>query len=369
MNKSWKTYPFESTLEKIPKTSKIASSNYKKEGIYPIISQDDSYISGYWDNSEDVFKIKHPVVIFGDHTRIIKYVDFNFVIGADGVKVFSPISSICPKFFYYYLKSCNIPSLGYSRHYKLLKDIEIPVPSLPEQERIVAELDLLSGIIEKQKAQLRELDTLAQSIFYDMFGDPVKNEKGWKKLSVGDVVANKKQIARASKRFTADDIITYIDISAIDNTRNVITSPSSLKFGEAPSRAQQVVEKDDIVISLVRPNLNNVAIVNSPSVNQVASSGFCVLRTLKTIDKNFLFYVVKLPVFIDYLMQRVSGANYPAVREEDVLGYQTILPPINLQNEFSSKIEEIEEQKTAILKSMDSTEKLLNISMEKYFSL
>ena len=97
---------------------------------------------------------------------------------------------LCPKYFFYFCKnydftkhdvSVTIPSL---RRTDIIK-IKVPVPPLAEQERIVAELDLLTGIIDKQKAQLKELDTLAQSIFYDMFGDPVENEKGWdvKKLS------------------------------------------------------------------------------------------------------------------------------------------------------------------------------------------
>ena len=68
-----------------------------------------------------------------------------------------------------------------------LKKIIVPVPPLSEQSRIVAELDLLTGIIDKQNAQLKELDILAQAIFYDMFGDPIENPKGWEVKKLGDV--------------------------------------------------------------------------------------------------------------------------------------------------------------------------------------
>ena len=135
----WEVIPFEDSIVKVKSTTKISSNKYLKQGIYPIISQEEGLISGYWNNEEDVFKISSPVVIFGDHTRILKYVDFDFVLGADGVKVLQPIKSINAKFFKLFLESCKIASLGYSRHYKLLKELQIPVPGIEEQERIVRE--------------------------------------------------------------------------------------------------------------------------------------------------------------------------------------------------------------------------------------
>lgn len=247
--------------------------------------------------------------------------------------------------------------------------LRLPIPSLPipEQERIVAELDLLTDIIDKQKAQLKELDTLANSIFYDMFGNPDTNEKGWGKKLLGDICAKKKDIQRAAKIYNKNDNILYIDISSIDNIHNVMTSPTPYTFGEAPSRAQQVVIKNDVLISLVRPNLKNVAIVSMNEDNLVASSGFCVLRAKKGLTAEFLFFVVKMDSFTDYLMQRVSGANYPAVREEDIKGYSSIVPPLSLQQSFAEKIEAIERQKANINASIAETQKLFDYTMDKYF--
>ena len=187
MRECWDIIPFENCIQKVKYTTKIATSEYLLEGLYPIVSQEDELISGYWDNKDDIFHVDTPVVIFGDHTRILKYVDFDFVLGADGVKILKPIKDLNAKFFMFYLKSCKIPSLGYSRHYKLLKELKVPIPLLSEQSRIVKELDLLSNIIEKKRQQLSKLDNLAQSIFYDMFGDPVMNEKGWEVKKLKDV--------------------------------------------------------------------------------------------------------------------------------------------------------------------------------------
>lgn len=246
--------------------------------------------------------------------------------------------------------------------------IPIPVPPLSEQQRIVSELDLLSSIIEKKKAQLKEYDQLAQSIFYDMFGDPMTNEKGWKLKKMGEVCAQKSKIARASKKFTSNSPIEYIDISSVDNISKTITTTTSYIFSEAPSRAQQIVEYGDILISLVRPNLQNIAIVLYNKNNLVGSSGFCVIRTEQQTIKEYLFYVIRSSHFTDFLMQRVSGANYPAVREEDVKSFTLPIPPLSLQQQFASKIEAIEKQKELIKQSITETETLFNSRMDYYFN-
>ena len=130
MKEGWEYRIFESCLVKVPKQVQVKSKDYKKEGKYPIVSQEAELISGYWDDETIVYKHKDPVVIFGDHTKNIKYIDFNFVVGADGTHILSTKKDISPKFFYYVLKSIKLRELGYARHYKLLKEKYIPVPPL-----------------------------------------------------------------------------------------------------------------------------------------------------------------------------------------------------------------------------------------------
>ena len=275
---------------------------------------------------------------------------------------------------YLYLYLLNIDFRQYTRggavptlDLKELKNKDIPLPSLPEQEKIVAELDCLSGIIEKKKQQLKELDALAQSIFYEMFGDPVENEKGWEVKNVGEVCEEKKAIIRANKFFKNDDVIQYIDIASVNNNINIIESTTSFRFEDAPSRAQQVVNYGDILISLVRPNLRNIAVVQFNDNSLVASSGFCVLRVGPNIDYLFLKHILLTDSFTTYLMDRVAGANYPAVREEDIKKCSISVPPLSLQHSFASKVEAIEKQKELIKQSIAETELLFNSRMQYYF--
>lgn len=359
--------PFENCLKKVKYTNKVPSQNFKESGRFPIVSQEEAFISGYWDNPEDVFHIDGPVVIFGDHSRHVKYVDFDFVIGADGVKILAPVDDINAKFLYYYLKSQRIQSLGYSRHYKVLKEKFVPVPPLADQQYIVAELDLLSGIIEKKNAQLCALGKLAESLFNESFGNLITNDRNWRTGSLNELIEDKRKILRAAKLYMPNDIIHYIDISSIDNIAHSMTSTTEFVFGEAPSRAQQIVQNGDVLVSMVRPNLRNVASVCSEDKNLVASSGFCVLRSLSS-NGEFLKQLVLSDFFTDYLLTRVSGANYPAVREEDIKECEIGIPPVALQLEFSNKIKAIEAERLTIENSLKIAQNLLASRMDKYFN-
>jgi len=118
-----------SILKRRIKVGKIKQQEYKKFGKYPVIDQSQNYIAGFCDDDEKVYRGELPVIIFGDHTRVFKFVNFPFVVGADGVKVLIPNKEIYdPKFLFYAMLTLNIPSRGYNRHYKLLREKKLPLP-------------------------------------------------------------------------------------------------------------------------------------------------------------------------------------------------------------------------------------------------
>lgn len=146
----------------IPKGSfiKIQQNKFLPEGKFPIIDQGAEFIAGYTDNKKDVFKGQLPVIIFGDHTRIFKFVDFAFAIGADGTKILKAKEGIDPKYLYYYLKSVELPSRGYSRHYRYLRENKILLAPKNEQERIVKKIELLLERLTKIKQNLARIPPL-----------------------------------------------------------------------------------------------------------------------------------------------------------------------------------------------------------------
>ncbi len=185
---NWQSRSLEECIERVRYEAKIPRSQFLEAGPYPIVSQEADFISGFWDKSADLFKAGCPVVVFGDHTRVLKYVDFEFVIGADGVKILKPKPFLDPKYFYYFLRSVRLKRLGYARHYRLLAKVSVSYPSLPEQRRIAAILDeAFEGIdaavanAEKNLANARELfDNYLHSVFS-------QRNKGWKEKTVGEL--------------------------------------------------------------------------------------------------------------------------------------------------------------------------------------
>lgn len=171
--KGWEYRPFTACLAKIKKQKQVKAKDYQESGMYPIVSQEAELISGYSDDNSLLFHHDKPIVIFGDHTKIVKYVDFDFVVGADGTQLLCPKDDIDSKFFYYVLRSVKLRELGYARHFKLLKETSIPVPPLAEQQAIVEKLDAISErcrqLEENYKNTIALCDDLKQKILKQVF--------------------------------------------------------------------------------------------------------------------------------------------------------------------------------------------------------
>ena len=156
---------------------KIKQTEYLTSGQIPIIDQGKTIIGGYTDDKDAIVKCKLPCVIYGDHSRNIKYFENPFAIGADGVKLLEPTEKIVAKYGYYFLQTVKLPEAGYDRSFKYLKRIQIPVPDLETQNKIVAILDKAKAILDKREQTIQKYDDLLRAIFLDMFGDVANNPK------------------------------------------------------------------------------------------------------------------------------------------------------------------------------------------------
>lgn len=147
-NAAYPIYVLADIISTITPPKKIKQTDYNKTGMYPIIDQSQMEIAGWSDDIGYLIKLNQPVVVFGDHTCCVKYVNQNFCQGADGIKIIQCNDELHPKFLFYYLKSNPIISDGYKRHYSILTRLSLPLPPLSVQEEIVAELDSYQKIID-----------------------------------------------------------------------------------------------------------------------------------------------------------------------------------------------------------------------------
>ena len=367
MRGRWEIIPFEKSIQKVKYTTKVPSSDYLPVGAFPIVSQEEGLISGYWNNEADVFHHSRPVVIFGDHTRIIKYVDFDFVLGADGVKILLPVDGLSAKFLSYYLRWYKVPSLGYSRHFKLLKEASVPVPPVQEQEKIVAELDSLSGIIEKKKQQLKELDKLAQSIFYDMFGT-TPEEKGFPVKLMGEIGTFQRGAGLQKKDFVEDGMpcIHYGQIHTAFGsytTKHLTTIPKNLYD------ISKIAHPGDLLMVLTSEDVEGSCKSTAwLGEYDIAVGSDAAIFSNHSQNAIYLSYCTRTRSFFNEKSKYANGFKVTHIKTGDIGTIPIAVPPRTLQDLFAKKIEAIERQKELIKKSIQETETLFNSRMDYWFN-
>lgn len=224
-----------------------------------------------------------------------------------------------------------------------LSPTKIPIPPIAEQERIVAELDLLSGIIEKKKEQLKAYDQLAQSIFYTMFGDPIDNPKGWETKKLGQVYKLKSGDGLSAKQFIEGQYPVYggNGISGYHNSFNM--------------------DGDYIIIGRVGAYCGNVRYVSGKF--WLTDNAFQLIYDEKE----------QHPVFIKHLLtvldlhQYANHAAQPVISNITLKEVKVLFPPLSLQEEFAEKVEAIERQKALVQQSIEETHTMFDYTMDKYF--
>ena len=282
-------------------------------------------------------------------------------------------TQIQPKFFYYFCReydftkhdvSVTIPSL---RRTDLLK-IQVPVPPLVEQERIVAELDLLQGIIDKQKAQLKELDTLAQSIFYDMFEN--RDDCICKIIDLCKTPDDIKCGPFGTQLSKEEYHTAGVAVWGIPQVNSLFRVPPTdfVTAEKAKALASFSVIPGDIVMSR-KGNVGQCAVFPSSFPEGIIHSDVLRIRLEKDkMDSVFLMYQLHLSDTIKRQILSVSsGAIMPGINVGKLKQISVSVPPLPLQQSFATKVKAIERQKTSINASIAETQKLFDYTMDKYF--
>lgn len=341
--------------------TKVKTDEYHEKGAYLIIDQGKNLVAGYTDMKDGLFE-DVPAIIFGDHTRVIKYVEEPFFLGADGVKVLrSKYDDANYKYLYYALKNVKIPDTGYNRHFKWLKEVKINYPDIKRQEEIVSVLDKVSLIIENRNEELKYLDTLIKSRFVEMFGDLKSNNKVWH-------MANFKDCAEIDTNMVHDFVgyedYPHIGIDSIEKDTGRLVGYRTISEDGVKSGKYLFTPKH-IIYSKIRPNLNKVAL---PEFNGLCSAdAYPILVKEDVCNREFLGYTLRSKYFLDYILAFSNRTNLPKVNKNQVEGFSLPLPPIELQSQFAAFVKQVDKSKLQIQKSLDETQLLFDSLMQKYF--
>ena len=376
MKQGWEYKRFEACINKTSKPKQVKTEEYNSGTKYPIVSQEDKLISGYYDDESYVFHIDSPVVIFGDHTRVLKYIDFDFVVGADGVKIISPKQELNAKFLLYYLQWYKIPNLGYSRHYKLLKEIQIPLPPKSTQLSIVSELDKINELIRLKKEQLKDYDNLAQSIFYEMFGDPVENDKGWEVKKLGEVcslICNGNTPKGGSEVYVKEGFL-FLRSQNVWKNRIDLEDVAYIDESTHLSLKKSILKHNDLLITKTgrinteNSSLGRTALFEGGDGSANINGHVYLVRLKENMVHKYILYILISNSYRELIRKTcVGGIDKRQLNKDHIEDFPIIFPPIELQKIYSNRVSIIERQKSSVQKSITDLETLLASRMQYWF--
>ena len=287
---------------------------------------------------------------------------------------------IYPKYLYFYFCSPQfkdvLSSIGNGANINNIKFVDIAkysvkTPSLSEQQSIVAELDKINELISLKKAQLSDLDSLAQSIFYDMFGDPIENEKGWEVKKLGNL-CNK--IGSGATPRGGNESYKNHGISLI-RSMNVYNNEfryKDLAFSDeeqADALSNVVVSQQDILLNITGASVARCCIVPDNILPARVNQHVCIIRPKSIADSIYLNYMLTNDSYQNHLLSlaRSKAATREALPKSIVEDLHIPLPPLPLQQEFAKRIELIEQQKAQISSTIKDLETLLASRMQYWF--
>lgn len=327
---------------------KVKSGAYLETGSLPVIDQGKKYIGGYVNDITLACSVDLPVVIFGDHTKELKFLDQRFAMGADGIKVLKPNDDrLDEKYLYYFLKQARLPNdAGYSRHFKFLKRLKIPLPPLDEQKRIAAILDKADGLRRKREKAIQLTDTLLRAVFLDMFGDPVTNPMGWAVNNLGNSIAhaNNGLSRRRKTQENIGDLVLRLQDIHYDGIRfNKILNRINLKTAE---KNRFGVDINDILFVRVNGNPNYVgrSAVFQGHLEPVYHNDHLIrLKIDKSYNPKFLCYLLNFPESRSIISTQIkTSAGQHTISQGGIRNLQFYVPPITQQDKFSEFLSAIQ---------------------------
>jgi len=320
---------------------KIPKEEYLSNGKYIVIDQGQNNIAGYTNIDDGLFE-DVPAIVFGDHTRIIKYVDEPFFLGADGVKLLkSKIKDANYKYLYYALRNAKIPDTGYNRHFKWLKEINLEYKDAESQKNIVKTLDTVTNIIELYKVELSKLDNLIRARFVEMFGD-LKNI-----IRLGDCCEVHARIGwqalTRNEHMKTGEYMLVTGIDFIDGKVNFDTCVYVTK--ERYEMDHHIILKNNDILITKDGSIGKVAIVKNLPKPATLNSGIFVVRPNETFNKEYISSVFRGPLFEKFVEVSKTGATIKHLNQKHLVEFGIPVPTIEEQKVFAEFSEQVNKSK------------------------
>jgi type I restriction enzyme, S subunit len=346
----WSNIEFKKAIKNIPLTGKkLKQKEYLQTGKFPVIDQGQDFIGGFTNKNDFLVECEFPVIVFGDHTKAIKFVNQNFVAGADGVKVLQPNSFFVPKLLYYFIQTIPLPNKGYARHYQYLEKSNTKLPPLKEQKRIVSKIEELFSKIDSAKQSLEQiklkLELYRNSLLESAFEGKLKNKKikfevnNWSKVSYCDV-SNKITYGFTCPMPDSDE--GPWKITAL-NIRNG-------KINYENARKTDWESFNTLLTDKSRPKVGTVVIIKDGAtigrVGIIDRENVCISQSVASIEPNnkiiseFLAYSLHRPKAKILIEKNKRATGIPHISITDLAKWEILLPSLKEQEQIVSQIEQ-----------------------------
>ncbi|MFS4416040.1 restriction endonuclease subunit S [Maribacter sp. 2307ULW6-5] len=341
----------------------VETTDYDDSFKTPVLTAGKSFLLGHTDETTGIFK-NVPAIIFDDFTTAFHYVDFPFKVKSSAMKILTANEDEADlRFLYYRMGRVRIDTELHKRYWiSKFSKVEIPLPPLETQKRIAQILDDASEMRDKTQQLLKEYDLLAQSIFLEMFGDPITNPKGWGKETFEHFAIIDTQMTTEFDKYSDQPHIGIANIERnTGKLKNYVTvSEENLSSGK------YIFDERHIIYSKIRPNLNKVALPTFKGLTSADS--YPILVKSENSNRIFFAFLLRSKSFVDFILTHSKRTNIPKANKSQILKYKGIAPPVELQNQFAEKIALIEKQKDLAKQELKESEDLFNCLLQKAFN-
>ena len=356
--------------------TKIPTSEYLENGKHPIIDQGQNDIAGYYDSDNGLFK-DVPAIVFGDHTRVVKYVNKPCFLGADGVKLLCPVDKdINCKYLFYQLSYADIPNTGYNRHFKWVKALNFKIPSSDEQNHVVEVLDKVTSLIFLRKQQLTKLDELVKARFVEMFGEPVSNPYKFEVRSLQNMLddgiityhldGNHGSDYPRNEEFVQTGI-PYISANCIVNGNIDFSLAKHLTKERAKELRKGIAQNGDVLFAH-NATVGPVSILHTDEEKVILGTSLTAYRcNKKVVLPPYLKCYMQSDGFVRQYSKDMKQTTRNQVPITIQRKYFFMIPPLSLQNEFAAFVERVDQQKQTVQQSLEKLELMKKALMQEYF--
>ena len=325
-------------IQTVRKKHKIKKSEYLPSGTIPVVDQGQDFIAGYIDDAERAYDGDLPIIVFGDHTCTLKYVDFPFAVGADGTQLIRPIEDFDIRYLYYALRDLSLEHFGYQRHFKYLKTSKILCPPIQLQRKIAAILSAYDDLIENNTRRIKILEDMAQTLYQEWFvhfrfpgheSVPMVESplgpvpQGWEVKSFGKISLNfdrqRKPLSGKVRSTMQGEYPYYGAAKVLDHINDYLFDGRYLLIGEDGS---VVTEEGKPVLQLVTGKFwvnNHTHVVQGKA----------------PVSTNFLYLFTSNVAISGY----ITGTAQPKINQQNLNRIPVILPPQTLLERFDQMIE------------------------------